>query len=167
MALSILTGVAGTVIFIDLTVHSCGSRWAVTLVGIDQINAASSVLTRVAVALLDLDITDGACISRLALTGEGGDAVFTHTMVAWFWYTVIDILLTKWTSEAFSTFTIISVWSIDTLSTIQTRRAGTLIDVYLAHFTTEACWAFADKAADLVQTFTLVQTGGAEALIHL
>lgn len=81
-------------------VPTCGSLWAVTLVGIDQVNAASSVLTRVAVALLDLDITDGACVSRIALTGKGGDAVFTYTMVAWLWYAVVDVLLTKYTSEA-------------------------------------------------------------------
>lgn len=76
-------------------VPTCGSRWAVTLVGIDQVNAAPSVLTRVTVALLDLDITDGACVSSIALTGEGGNAIFTQTMVAWLWYAVIDVLLTK------------------------------------------------------------------------
>jgi len=53
------------------------------------------VLTRVAVALLDLDITDGACVSRNALTVEGGDAIFTHTMMAWWWITIINVLLTK------------------------------------------------------------------------
>lgn len=95
MALSVFTGVAGTVIFIDLTVNPCGSWWAVTLVGVDQVNAASPVLTWVAVALLDLDVADGACVSRLALTGEGGDAIFTHTMVAWLWHAVIDVVLTK------------------------------------------------------------------------
>lgn len=76
-------------------VPTCGSLWAVTLVGVDQVNAASSVLTRVAVALLNLDITDGACVSRIALTGEGGDAIFTHTVVAWLRYAVIDVLLTE------------------------------------------------------------------------
>lgn len=95
MALSVLTGITGTVIFIDLTVYPCGSWWAVTLVSVDQVDAASSVLTRVAVALLDLNITDGARVSRIALTGEGGDAIFTHTVVAWLWYAVIDVLLTK------------------------------------------------------------------------
>lgn len=69
-------------------------------------------------ALLDLDITDGACVSRLALTGEGGDAVSAHTVVAWLWYAVIDVVLTKWTSEAFSTFTVISVGSVDALGPI-------------------------------------------------
>ena len=81
-------------------VPTCSSWWAVALVGIDQVDAASSVLTRVAMALLDLDVTDGARVSRIALAGEGGDAVFTHTMVAWLWYAVIDVLLTKWASEA-------------------------------------------------------------------
>lgn len=81
--------------FVARELPTCGSWWAVTLVGIDQVNAASSVLARVAVALLDLDIADGACVSRVALTGEGGDAVFTQTMVAWLRYTVIDVLLTK------------------------------------------------------------------------
>lgn len=60
----------------------------------------SSVLTRVAVALLDLDITDGACVSRLALTGEGGDSILTHTMVAWLWLAIIDVLFTELTTEA-------------------------------------------------------------------
>lgn len=117
-AISIFTGVAGTVIFIDLTVCPCSSWRAVTLVSIDQVDAASSVLAGVAVALLDLDVTDGACVSRIALTGEGGNSIFTHTMVAWLWYTVIYVLLTKWTSEAFSTFTIISIGSINTLGPI-------------------------------------------------
>lgn len=36
----------------------------------------------------------------MALTGEGGDAVFTHTVVAWLWYAVVDVLLTEQTSEA-------------------------------------------------------------------
>lgn len=81
-------------------VLTCGSRWAVALVGIDQVNAAPSVLTGVAVALLDLDITDGACVSSMALTGEGGDAIFTQTMVARLWYTVVDVFLTERTSEA-------------------------------------------------------------------
>lgn len=39
----------------------------------------------------------------------------------------------------FSTFTIISIWQVDTLGSIQTRCAWTFIDVYLAHFTTKAC----------------------------
>ncbi len=81
--------------FVAHQVPTCCSRWAVTLVGIDQVNAASSVLAGVAVALLDLNVTDGACVSRIALTGEGGDAVFTQTMVAWLWHTVIYVLLTK------------------------------------------------------------------------
>lgn len=51
-------------------------------------------------ALLYLDITDGACVSSMALTGEGGDAIFTQTMVARFWYAVIDVFFTKRTSEA-------------------------------------------------------------------
>lgn len=88
------------------------------MVGINQVNAASSVLTRIAVALLDLDVTDGTCVSRIALTGEGGNAILTHTMVTWRWHTVIDVLLTKWTSEAFGTFTVISVWSVNTLGAI-------------------------------------------------
>lgn len=74
---------------------TCGSWWAVTLVGIDQVNAAPPVLTWVAVALLDLDITDGASVSSITLTGEDGNAIFTQTMVAWLWYAVIDVLLTK------------------------------------------------------------------------
>ena len=64
------------------------------MVSIDQVNAAPPVLTRVAVALLDLDVTDRAYVSRIALTGKGGDAIFTHTMVAWLWYAVIDVFLT-------------------------------------------------------------------------
>lgn len=95
LAVSVLTGVARTVILIDLTVQSCGSRGAVTLVGVDQVYAAPSVLTGVAVALPHLDITDGARVSRVALTGEGGDAVFTDAVVARLWYAVIDVLLTK------------------------------------------------------------------------
>lgn len=71
-----------------------------TQVCIDPVNTASSVLTGVAVALLDLDITDRACVSRVALTCEGGNAILTHTVVARCWYTVIDVLLTKRTSEA-------------------------------------------------------------------
>lgn len=90
-----LTRVASTVILIDLTVHTCGSLLAVTLVGINKVNTSSSVLARVAVALLDLDITDGACISRIALAGEGGDAIPTHTIVTWRWIAVIDVLLTN------------------------------------------------------------------------
>lgn len=46
-------------------------------------------------ALVDLDVADRACVPRLALTGEGGDAVFTHTMVAWLWHAVVDVVLTK------------------------------------------------------------------------
>lgn len=69
-------------------------------------------------ALLDLDVTDGAYVSGMALTGEGGDAVFTHTVVARLWYAVIDVLFTKKTRESFSTFTIISVGSVDTLGSV-------------------------------------------------
>lgn len=36
----------------------------------------------------------------MALTGEGGDAIFTQTMVARLWYTVVDVFLTERTSEA-------------------------------------------------------------------
>lgn len=109
-------------------------------------------------ALLDLDVTNGARISKITLAGEGGNTIFTDPMVARLGYTVIDVFLTEQTSEAFSTFTIISVGSVNTLGAIETGRAGTFIDVYLAHFTTEACWAFADKAADLVETFPLIKT---------
>lgn len=89
-------------ILVEYQIPTCSSLRTVTLVGINQVNAASSVLARVAVALLDLDITDGARISRIAFTGEGGNAIFTHTMVAWRRNTVIDVLLTKQTSEAWN-----------------------------------------------------------------
>lgn len=118
MALSVLTGVAGTIIFIDFTVHPCSARWTVTLVGIHQVDAASSVLAWVAVALLELDITDGPCVARIALTGEGGDAVLTHTMMTWLWHTVIDVLFTKEASEAFCTFTVVSVGPVNTFGPI-------------------------------------------------
>lgn len=58
------------------------------------------VLTRVAVALVELDITDGAGVSRIALTGVGGNTILTHTVVAWIWLAVVDVLLTEQTSEA-------------------------------------------------------------------
>lgn len=118
MALSILTRIGRTVVFIDFTIESFSARWTDTLVGIDQVDAASSVLTRIAVALLHLDIADRANIPRIALTREGGDAILTHTMVAWFWHTVIDVLLTKQTSEAFCTFTVVSVWPVNTFGTV-------------------------------------------------
>lgn len=78
---------------------TCGSWWAVTLVGVDQVDAASSVLTRVAVALLDLDVADGARVARLALAGEGGDAVFAHAVVARLRDAVVDVVLAKQTVE--------------------------------------------------------------------
>lgn len=76
------------------------------------------VLTRVAVALVELDITDGAGVSRIALTGVGGNTILTHTVVAWIWLAVIDVLLTHQTGETFSTFTIISVRSVDAFGSI-------------------------------------------------
>lgn len=72
----------------------------VTLVGIDKVDAASSVLAGVAVALLDLEVADGACVPRVALTGEGGDGIFTHTVVAWLRDAVIDVIFTQRTHEA-------------------------------------------------------------------
>lgn len=69
-------------------------------------------------ALLDLDVTDGPRVSWIALTGEGGNAILTHAMVARCWHTVIDVLLTKQTSEAFGTFTVIAVGSVNTLGAI-------------------------------------------------
>lgn len=46
-------------------------------------------------ALKDLGITDQASVSRLALTGEDGNAILTHTMVAWLGFAVIDVFFTK------------------------------------------------------------------------
>lgn len=69
-------------------------------------------------ALLHLDITDGACVSGVAFAGEGSNSILTFTVVAWLWDTVIDVLLTKQTLKAFSTFTIISIWQVNTLGSI-------------------------------------------------
>lgn len=118
LALSILTGVACTVVFIDLAIHPCGSRWAVALVGIDQVDAAPSVLTGVTVALLNLDVTDGAGVSGVALAGEGSDAVFAHTVVAGLWHAVVDVLLTEPAGETFCTFTLISVGQVHTFGPV-------------------------------------------------
>lgn len=118
MALSKLTRIIGTIIFINLTIHSCGAWGTVALVSIDQVDAAPSVLAGVTVALLHLDVADGAGVSWVTLTGEGGDAVFTHTMMARLGHTVIDVLLTEHSSEAFCTFTVISIWSVDAFGAI-------------------------------------------------
>lgn len=118
MALSKLTRIIGTIIFINLTIHSCGAWGTVALVSIDQVNAAPSVLAGVRVALLYLDVADGAGVSRVTLTGKGGDAIFTHTMMARLGHTVIDIFLTEHSSKAFCTFAVISVWSVNTFSPI-------------------------------------------------
>lgn len=88
------------------------------MVSIDQVNAASSVLAGVTVALLHLDVADGAGVSRVTLTGEGGDAIFTFAMVAWLGHTIIDVLLTEHSGEAFCTFTVISVWSVNAFCSI-------------------------------------------------
>lgn len=79
--------------------RTCSSRWAVALVSVDQVNAASPVLTGVTVALLNLDVADGAGVSRVALAGEGGDAVLAHAVVARLRFAVVDVLLTEWTGE--------------------------------------------------------------------
>lgn len=118
MTLSVLTRVIGTVILIDLTVHTCGSLWTVTLVGVNQVDAAASVLTGVAVALLDRDVADGARVSRIALAGEGGDAVPAHAVVTRRRHAVVDVLLAEQTGEAFGTFTVISVGPVNTLGSI-------------------------------------------------
>lgn len=118
VTLSVLTRIIGTVVFINLTVHSCGAWGTVALVGIDQVDAAPSVLTGVTVALLDLDVADGAGVSRVTLTGEGGDAVFTHAVMARLGHTVINVLLTEHSGEAFCTFTVVSIWSVNAFSPI-------------------------------------------------
>lgn len=74
---------------------TCGPRRAVTLVGVDQVDAAASVLTGVAVALLHLDVTDGARVSSIAFAGKGGDSIFTHTVMARLWHAVVVVLLAE------------------------------------------------------------------------
>lgn len=76
-------------------VPTCGPRWAVTLVGVDQVNAAASVLTGVAVALLNLDVTDGARVPSVAFAGKGGDSIFAHTVMARLRHAVVNVLLAE------------------------------------------------------------------------
>lgn len=118
MTLSILTRIICTIVFINLTIHSCGAGMAVALVGVDQVDAAPSVLAGVAVALLHLDVADGAGVSWVTLTGESGDAIFTEAMMAWLGHTVIDVFLTEHSSEAFCTFTVVSIRSVNAFSPI-------------------------------------------------
>lgn len=121
----------------------------------------------VAEALLDLDITDGTHVPRAALTRVGGNAILAHTVVARWRIAVVDVFLTKQTSEAFCTFTVVSIGSVDTFGSVQTGGTGTLIYVDLTRFSTKSCWALANKTADLVHTFTLVQTRGAPTLVNV
>lgn len=90
----------------------------VTLVSIDQVNAASSVLAGVTVALLHLDVADRPGVSRVTLTGEGGNAICTCPMMTRLGHTVINVLLTEHPGKAFCTFTIISVWSVNAFRSI-------------------------------------------------
>lgn len=118
MTLSVLTRIICTIVFINLTIHSCGAGGAVALVGVDQVDAASSVLAGVAVALLHLDVADRACVSWVTLTGESGDAIFADAMMARLGHTVVDVFLTEHSSEAFCTFTVVSIWSVNAFSAI-------------------------------------------------
>lgn len=89
------------------------------------------VLTRVAVALVELDITDGAGVSRIALTGVGGNTILTHTVVAWIWLAVIDVLLTQQTGEAWVEGN--SLLSQVTFSDYFLGQKHVAISVYLQH----------------------------------
>lgn len=118
MTLSILTRIISTVIFINLTIHSCGALGTVALIGIDQVDAAPSVLAGVTVTLLNLDVADGAGVSWVTLTGESGDAIFTDAVMARLGHTVINVFLTEHSSEAFCTFAVVSVWTVNAFSPI-------------------------------------------------
>lgn len=157
----------GTVIEINLTVHSSSPGQTVALVLVDQVDAAAAVLTGVTVTLLELQTADRSGVTRLTLTGEGGDAVSTHSMVTGLRVTVIHILHTERTREPFCTVTLVAVGTVDALGSVTAGRAGTLIDVHLTHVPTETWKALADEAIDLVQAFPVIQTGGAAALINV
>lgn len=118
VTLAELTRIRGAVVFINLTVHSCGSLRAVALVGVDQVDAAAAVLAGVAVTLLHLDVADGAGVTRVTLAGESGDAVLTDAVMTRLRDTVVDVLLTENAGEAFCTFAVVAVGSVDAFSSV-------------------------------------------------
>lgn len=162
-----LAWITGTVILVDLAVHTRGAWQAVALVHVDQVNTAPSILAGVTLALPYLLTADGAHVTRVTFTEECCNSVYTITMVTTLRFTVINVIHTQWPGETFSTFTLIAVGSVKTLGPIMARSAGTLINVNLTHFPSETLRTLADESADLVQTFAIIKTRRAGTLINV
>lgn len=145
-----LAGITGTVIIVNLTVLTCGTRLAVALVSVNHVNTATSVLAGITLALAYLLAADGAHITWETIAVKGSNSIYTFAMMTGLGFTVVDVFHTQRPCETFSTFTLVTVRTVKTLGTIMARSAGTLIDVHLTRFPSETLRTLADESADLV-----------------
>lgn len=127
-----ITGVAGTVIQVDLTVGACGPLQAEAQVSIVAILAGAPVAAGLAMALVDVGLAVMASVARPAQAGEGGHPILAGPIVAGVGVTLVDVHFTVGPCIAFCAHTAVGVGPVKALGTILARRAGTLIHIILA-----------------------------------
>lgn len=162
-----ITGIALTVIQVDLTVSSCSSFGADTQVGILTVLAGASVLAWLTETLINVDLAQTAHETRTADAGEGRQAIFTGAVVTRVGQTLIYICLTVLPCVSFSALAGVHIGPIHTLGPIFTRSTSALVNVELALAPRKSCGALALVVVDLVDALPIVEAGHAGALIGI
>lgn len=126
------TGVAGTVVNVDFTVHTCGSGRTATEVLVHQVQAFAPVSAGLAAALIHLALTAHARVARGASAREASDAVHAAPVVAGIRRAVVHVSLTQSALEALCAATLVAVRLVHALGAVPAGSARAFIHIQLA-----------------------------------
>lgn len=159
--------ITGTVIYVDLAVHTSGTRRTAAEVLVHQIEAFAPVAARLTTAFVHLALAACAGVTRSASAGEAGNAIHTAPMVARVRRAIVHVAFTQGTLEALGTVTLIAIWLIDALGAIAAWRAGTFVHIKLTGGPAEARGTDAAETVDTVPADAAVDARAALALIDV
>lgn len=131
-------GVAGTIIYVHLTVQTCGARGTAAEVFVHQVQALAPVAAGLAAALVHLALAARARVARGAGAGEAGDAINAAPVVARVWRAVVHVAFTQRALEALRAVALVAIGLIHALGAIAAWRAGTFVHIQLTRGPAEA-----------------------------
>lgn len=130
--------VAGTIINVDLTVHTCSSGRTAAEVLVHQVQTFAPIAAGLAAALIHLALTACAGVAWGTSAREASNAVDTAPVVAGVRRAVIHVSLTQSTLKALCTVTLVAIGLVHTLGTIPAGSARTFIHIQLTRGAAES-----------------------------
>lgn len=155
---SVSTGVAVTLVDVDLAVGAGRSRTADALVTIDAILASTPELARIALALVDLRLAQFPSETRETVAREAILSVDASSGMAGIGSAVVDIRFARRPCKTGRTFAGVAGDPVLTSSAVLARRGCAVVDVDLTMGTGEAVGARTLERIDQIAANPAVQT---------